>query len=166
METKAQLKHMGMKTKQVVTLAVGISLVVLGSALASSLDNDSYYVSLGSQNGYYVVRPDSQLRRQLGYENAPYVDTADPLYHGNGADALAFRFNRKGVLVQAPAYIVSARPNDFFTSRIGSLTRGRSNERDVEALFGDPSIRDHRSDGFVLYYRQPVYNAFEDDFGK
>jgi hypothetical protein len=161
-----QLKYTGMKIKQVVTLAVGISLVALGSALASSLDNHSYYVSLGSQNGYYVVRPDSQLRRELGYENAPYVDTADPLYHGNGADALAFRFNRQGVLVAAPAYIVSARPNDFYISRIGSLTRGRSNERDVKALFGEPSVRDHRSDGFVFYYRQPVYNAFEDDFGK
>jgi hypothetical protein len=157
---------MGMKTKQVVVLAVSVCMVALASALASSSDNHSYYVSLGSQNGYYVVRPDSQLRRQLGFEDAPYVDTSDPLYHGNGSNALAFRFNRKGVLVEAPAYIVSARPNDFYTSRIGSLTRGRSNERDVEALFGDPSIREDRSDGFVLYYREPVYNAFEDDFGK
>ena len=65
---------------------------------AAFWNDDSHYVSLGSRHGYYIVRPDSQLFRQLGLYEAPVIDTADPLRHGYGADALAFEFNRKGVL--------------------------------------------------------------------
>jgi hypothetical protein len=61
---------------------------------ASWDEDDSHYVSLGPRNGYYIVTPDSRLFRQLGLYEAPVIDTADPLYHGYGADALAFRFIR------------------------------------------------------------------------
>jgi hypothetical protein len=50
------------------------------------------------RDGYYIVRPDSPLFRQLALYEAPYIDTADWLHHGYGADVLAFRFNQKGVL--------------------------------------------------------------------
>jgi hypothetical protein len=80
-------------------------LTVATFACATSWDDDSHYVSLGPRNGYYIVRPDSQLLRQLGLYEAPVIDTADPLRHGYGADALAFRFNRTGVLIAPPAYI-------------------------------------------------------------
>jgi hypothetical protein len=93
------------------------------------------------------------------------IDTADPLRHGYGADALAFRFNRNGVMITPPAYIAQADPNDFYTARIGSLTRGRTTVRDVEALFGHGHTRADRPDGFMWYYALPVYNAFEDDGG-
>jgi len=49
------------------------------------------------------VRPGSRFSRQLGVEGAPVIDTTDPFRHGYGADALAFRFNRAGIL-SAPAY--------------------------------------------------------------
>src|SRR6478736_9068801 len=95
-------------------------------ACAASWDDDSHYVSLRPRNGYYIVRPDSHLFRQLGLYEAPVIDTADPLRHGYGADALAFRFNRNGVLIAAPAYIVQALPYDFYIRRIGSLPRDRA----------------------------------------
>ena len=90
--------------------------------------------------GYYIVRPDSPLFRQLGLYEAPLIDTADSLRHGYGADALAFRFNRNGVLIAPPAYIAQELPYDFYMRRIGSLTRGRATVAAVEALFG----RSHR----------------------
>jgi hypothetical protein len=137
-------------------------LAVATLAPAASWDYDSHYVSLGPRNGYYIVRPDSHLFRQLGLYEAPWIDTADPLRHGYGADVLAFRFNRNGVLIVPPAYIVQALPYDFYTRRIGSLTRGRATVNDVEALFGRGHSRAGRSDGFMWYYALPVYNPFED----
>ena len=56
------------------------------SVCAFSWDDDSHYVSLGPRNGYYIVRPDSRLSRQLGRYEAPVIDTADWLRHGYGAD--------------------------------------------------------------------------------
>src|SRR5262245_44286713 len=126
-----------MKTKLILTLIVGITTLTLSpTARAASWDDDSHYVSLGPRNGYYLVTPDSRLFSQLGLFEAPVIDTADTLYHGYGADALAFRFNRNGVLIAPPAYIAQEEPNVFYTRRIGSLTRCRSTVHDVEALFG------------------------------
>jgi len=103
---------------------------------------------------------------QLGLYEAPVIDTADPLRHGYGADALAFRFNRNGVLIAPPAYIAQESPNDFYTRRIGSLTRGRASVHDVEALFGRSHARADRSDGFMWYYALPIYNPFEEQGGR
>jgi hypothetical protein len=89
-------------------------LLALGTyAYATSWDDDSHYVSLGPRNGYYIVRPDSRLFRQLGLYEAPVIDTADPLHHGYGADAFAFRYNRNGVLIAPPAYIAQELPYGF-----------------------------------------------------
>ena len=141
-------------------------LTVATCACAASWDDDSLYVSLGPRNGYYIVRPDSRLFYQLGLYEAPVIDTADPLRHGYGADALAFRFNRNGVLIAPPAYIAQESPNDFYTRRIGSLTRGRASVDDVEALFGRSHTRADRSDGFMWYYALPIYNPFEEQGGR
>jgi hypothetical protein len=143
-------------------LAALVLLAVATLASAASWDDDSHYVSLGPRNGYYIARPDSHLIRQLGLYEAPVIDTADPLRHGYGADALAFRFNRNGVLIAPPAYIAQALPYDFYMRRIGSLTRGRVTTQDVEAIFGHGHSRANRSDGFMWYYALPVYNPFED----
>src|ERR1700751_2878860 len=132
--------------------AAFLVLSVASFACAASWDDDSHYVSLGPRNGYYIVRPDSRLFYQLGLYEAPVIDTASWLYHGDGADALAFRFNRNGVLSTSPAYIVQESPYDFYTRRIGSLARGRSTVNDVEALFGRGPIRADRPDGFMWYY--------------
>ena len=145
--------------------AAFLLLATASFACAASWDDGSHYVSLGPRNGYYVVQPDSHLFRQLGLYEAPIIDTADWLRHGYGADALAFRFNRKGVLIAPPAYIVQALPYDFYKVRIGSLTRGHSTVNDVEALFGRSHIRAERPDGFMWYYTLPVYNALEDPGG-
>ena len=136
------------------------------SVSAASWDDDSHYVSLGPRNGYYIVQPDSHLIRQLGLYEAPVIDTADPLRHGYGADALAFRFNRNGVLIAPPAYIVQGFPYDFYTHRIGSLTRGRATTQDVEAMFGRSHSRANRVDGFMWYSALPVYNPFEERAGR
>ena len=143
-----------------------VLLAVATFASAASWNDDSYYVSLGQRNGYYIVRPDSRLYYQLGLYEAPVIDTSDPLRHGYGADALAFRFNRNGVLIAPPAYIAQALPYDFYKSRIGSLTRGRATVDDVEALFGRSHTHAARPDGFMWYYALPVYNPFEDSGGR
>jgi hypothetical protein len=140
-------------------------LLIATSVIAASWDDDSHYVSLGPRNGYYIVQPDSALFRQLGLYEAPVIDTADPLRHGVGADALAFRFNRNGALIAPPAYVTQESPNDFYTRRIGSLRRGRATLHDVEALFGGSHTRAERSDGFMWYYALPVYNPFEEHGG-
>ena len=140
-------------------------LIVANLTCAASWDDDSHYVSLGPRNGYYVVQPDSALFRQLGLYEAPVIDTADPLRHGYGADALAFRFNRNGVLIAAPAYIAQESPNDFYTRRIGSLARGRATVHDVEALFGGAHSLATRPDGFIWYYALEIYNPFEEHGG-
>jgi hypothetical protein len=106
--------------------AGSLLLIVSSFACATSWHDDSHYVSLGPRTGYYIVRLDSRLLRQLGLYEAPVIDTADPLRHGYGADALAFRFNRNGVLIAPPAYIAQASANDFYLRRIGSLTRDRA----------------------------------------
>jgi hypothetical protein len=124
-----------------VTIALSVS--------AASWDDDSHYVSLGPRNGYYIVQPDSKLFSQLGLWEAPIIDTSDPLRHGYGADALAFRFNRNGVLIAPPAYIAQALPYDFYMRRIGSFTHGAN-----------------RPDGFMWYYALPVYNPFEERGGR
>jgi hypothetical protein len=148
------------------SLSALLFLLIIGtSVFAASWGDDSHYVSLGRRNGYYIVKPDSKLFWQLGLYEAPISDTADPLRHGYGADALAFRFNRNGVLIAAPAYIAQSLPYDFYTRRIGSLTVGRMTVNDVEALFGRSHTRANRPDGFMWYYALPVYNPFEDSGG-
>ena len=146
--------------------AAFLILSVASFACAASWDDDSHYVSLGPRNGFYIVRPDSRLFWQLGLYEAPVIDTADWMRHGYGADALAFRFSRNRVLIAAPAYIVQALPYDFYTVRIGALTRGRATVDDVEALFGRSHTRANRIDGFIWYYALPVYNPFEERGGR
>jgi hypothetical protein len=141
-------------------------LITASFACAASWDDDSHYVSLGPRNGYYIVQPDSRLFWQLGLYEAPVIDTADPLRHGYGADALAFRFNRNGVLIAPPAYIAQALPYEFYVRRIGSVSRGHATVNDVEALFGRSHIRADRPDGFLWYYALPVYNPFEGRGGR
>ena len=143
-----------------------VFLTITFSASAASWNDNSHYVSVGSSNGYYIVKPGSPLFRQLGLYEAPIVDTAHPFRHGYGADALAFRFNRSGVLIAPPAYIAQAQANNFYKGRLGSFTRGHSTTRDVEALFGKGHRRAERPDGFMWYYELPVYNAFEDWGGR
>ena len=140
-------------------------LAAVSLAPAASWHDDSHYVSLGPRNGYYIVRPNSRLFRQLGLYEAPVIDTADWLYHGYGADALAFRFNRNGILIAPPAYIAQESPSDFYTRRISSLTRGRATRHDIEAVFGHGYSRADRPDGFILYYALLVYNPFEERGG-
>src|SRR5205814_3369890 len=69
---------------------------VFGSA--TSWQDNSHYVALGTRTGYYIVRRGSSLSDQLGIDGAPTVDTADPFNHGYGADALALRFSRASLL--------------------------------------------------------------------
>src|SRR5215813_7834029 len=147
-------------------VAVLLSVTMTLSVSAFSWDDDSHYVSLGPRNGYYIVQPDSRLFRQLGLYEAPVIDTASWLNHGYGADALAFRFNRSGLLIAPPAYIVQALPYDFYTRRIGALRVGRATVNDVEALFGGSHTRANRPDGFMWYYAIQVYNPFEERGGR
>src|SRR5437868_15514077 len=146
-------------------IAVLILLTITLSVSATSWHDDSHYVSLGPRTGYYIVRPGSALSHQLGVDAAPAIDTASPFRHGYGADAIALRFNRAGILSAPPAYIVQATPNEFYTRRIGSLIRGRSSSRDVQAFFGRPQRREARSDGVITYSTIQVYNPFEDRSG-
>lgn len=98
-------------------------------------------------------------------DDSPYIDTSDPLRHGYGADVLAFRFNHAGQLIMAPSYIANAQLNEFYTRRIGSLIRGRTTVRDVQALFGHPQASSRRPDGFAYYYTLDVFNPFENRSG-
>jgi hypothetical protein len=115
-----------------------VLLTIATLAHAASWNDDSRYVSVGPNTGYYIVRPGSTLSHQLSVDAAPTMDTADPFRHGYGADALAFHFNQAGVLSRPPAYIVQATPNEFYTLRVASLIRRRTTSCDVEAIFGRP----------------------------
>src|SRR6202030_1799243 len=139
----------------------GFLLIFAELSFANSFQDDSHYVRLGPRTGYYVVRDGSRLSHQLGVDDGPYVDTADPLRHGYGADVLAFRFDKSGRLLMSPAYTANAQLNDFYTRRIGSLIRGRTTVRYVEALFGHPQAVSPRPDGSVYYYTLQVFNPFE-----
>jgi hypothetical protein len=154
-------EHM-MNTRWLTALLLTVASVVCAT---SWNEDDSRYVSLGPRNGYYIVRPDSHLYYQLGLYEAPVIDTADSMRHGYGADALAFRFNRNGILIAPPAYIAQESPNDFYTRRIGSLARGRATVHDVEALFGRSHSFAARADGFMWYYALQIYNPFEEHGG-
>jgi hypothetical protein len=146
--------------------AIGFFLAIGTLSFANSFSDNSHYVSLGPRTGYYILHPGSRLCYQLGLDDAPYVDTADPFRHGYGADVLAFRFNQRGVLIMPPAYIAQASANDFYKRRIGSLTRGRTTAKDVEAFFGRGHSIAKRPDGFIYYYPLPVYNPFENFGGR
>src|SRR4030095_1931344 len=99
-------------------------LSVTGCTILTPFHDDSHYVPLGPRTGYYIVRPGSALSHQLGLDPPPTTDPADPFRHGYGADALAFTFDRAGILSAPPAYIVQATPNRFYTQRLGSFIRG------------------------------------------
>ena len=141
-------------------------LLFASVAEAQSWHDDSRYVSLGPRTGYYIVRPGSHLSRQLGLEGAPISDTADPFRHGYGADALAFQFDRAGRLLRAPAYVVQAQPNNFYTSRLGIFIRGKSTVAEVRSIFGSFRRVEQRRDGFIGYYEIEVYNPFEIHSGR
>jgi len=141
-------------------------LLLATIAAAQSWHDDSRYVSLGPRTGYYIVRPGSNLSRQLGLESAPISDTSDPFRHGYGADALAFQFDRAGRLLRAPAYVVQAQPNNFYTSRLGIFIRGKSTAAEVQSIFGRFRKMEQRPDGFIGYYEIEVYNPFEDSWGR
>jgi hypothetical protein len=143
------------------SFAALVFLALTFSVLAVSWHDDSHYVRLGPRTGYYIVRPGSALSRQLGVDAAPTADTADPFRQGYGADALAFRFDRTGVLSAPPAYIVQAIPNEFYTRRLGSFIRGQSRLQDAKAFFGQPQSIERRPNGFIAYYAIQVYNPFE-----
>jgi len=138
-----------------------IWLLLASVVAAQSWHDDSRYVPLGPRTGYYIVRPGSNLSRQLGLEGAPTSDTADPFRHGYGADALAFQFDRAGRLLRAPAYVVQAQPNNFYTSRLGIFIRGKSTAAEVQSIFGRFRRVEQRRDGFIGYYEIEVYNPFE-----
>jgi hypothetical protein len=139
-------------------IVILVSLTITLSVSAASWHDNSHYVALGPRTGYYIVRPGSSLSHQLGIDGAPTIDTADPFRHGYGADALAFRFNRAGVLSAPPAYIVQAIPNEFYNRRLGSFIRGQSRLADAKAFFGQPQSIERRPDGFIAYYAIQVYN--------
>jgi hypothetical protein len=150
-------------------MKICLSIVIVGFAaavLANSFQDDSHYVKLGSRTGYYVVRDGSQLAHQLGLDDAPYIDTSDPLRHGYGVDVLAFRFDKAGRLIAPPAYIANAEVNDFYTRRIGPMVPGRTTVRDVQLLFGHPQATSPRKDGIVHYYTLDVFNPFEEWGGR
>jgi hypothetical protein len=140
-------------------------LTIAASVSGSSFHDASRYVALGPRTGYYIVRPGSLLSRQLGVESAPTSDTADPFRHGYGADALAFRFNKAGILSAPPAYIVQGIPNEFYTRRVGSFIRGRTTLHDVETSFGRARHTESQPDGFIAYYTIELYNPFENRGG-
>jgi len=143
-----------------------IWLLLASVVAAQSWHDDSRYVPLGPRTGYYIVRPGSNLSRQLGLEGAPTSDTADPFRHGYGADALAFQFDRAGRLLRAPAYVVQAQPNNFYTSRLGIFIRGKSTAAEVQSIFGSFRRVEQRRDGFIGYYEIEVYNPFEIHSGR
>jgi hypothetical protein len=144
------------------SIAPFVLLVTTLSVSATSWQDNSHYVPLGPRTGYYILQPGSRLSNQLGFGDAPTKDAADPFNHGYGFDALAFRFSQAGVLSAAPAYIVQAIPNEFYTQRLGSFIRGQSKLADVKAFFDQPQSIQRRPDGFIAYYTIQVYNPFED----
>jgi hypothetical protein len=142
-----------------------VGLTIAASTFATSFNESSRYVARGPRTGYYIVRPGSALIQQLGLQGAPWRDTSDPFNRGRGADVLAFRFNKTGVLSTAPAYIVQGQPNEFYMKRIGLFIRGRTTSHDVENFFGHAKQIEKRPDGFIVFYTIEIYNPFEENSG-
>lgn len=137
-------------------------LVLLLAGCATLNNDDSRFVKTGDRTGYYLVRPTSPLRTKLGYDAAPYEDTAVVMNRGYGYDVLCFRFNTKGVLSEAPAYIAQMQPEPYYTIRLGSLIVGKSTLQTVEQIFGQPrSITPQPGGGSVVYIPIRVYNPFD-----
>lgn len=148
------------------TAAALLLLLGLAGCTADPFADHSHYVQTGAHTGYYIVQPGSSLFRQLDLYDAPWVDTADRLRHGYGADALAFRFNRSGVLISPPAYVAQGLASDFYTRRLGSFVPGHSTIRDVKKMFGHGYSLANRPNGFIYYYALPLYNPAEDWGGR
>ena len=141
-------------------------LLVLSACAVDPFADDSHYVQTGKRTGYYIVQPGTPLFRQLDLYDAPWIDTADRLRHGYGADALAFRFNHGETLISPPAYVAQGLVDDFYTRRLASFVPGHSTTRDVERMFGHGYSLAKRPNGFIYYYALPVYNAAEDPGGR
>ena len=122
------------------SFAALVSLVVTLQVSATSWHDDSHYVTLGQRTGYYIVRSGSSLSHQLDIDGAPTADTADPFNHGYGADALAFRFNRAGILTAPPAYAVQATPNAAHTAWTSSIRQSRGLARIRSRSFSPRAI--------------------------
>lgn len=87
-----------MQSVQRILFSIAVLLLACARlSLANSFRDDSHYVRLGSRTGYYVLREGSPLGHQLGLDDAPFINTSDRLRHGQGADVLAFRFDKAGV---------------------------------------------------------------------
>lgn len=141
-------------------------LLCVSGCVADPFADHSHYVQTGLKTGYYIVQPGSALFRQLDLYDAPWVDTADRLRHGYGADALAFRFNEAGVLISPPAYVAQGLASNFYNSRLGNFVTGRSSTHDVERVFGHGYSVAKRPNGFFYYYTLSLYNPAEDTGGR
>lgn len=143
----------------------GMSLALLLSACdslstQSSSAPDWRYVKSGDTNGYYLVRSSSPMRDKLGFGDAPVSSTGDELHSGRGMDVIAFRFNERGVLASAPAYIYQAAPEDFYSERLRGISIGKSTLEDVKTLFpGANLLREHG--GSLVYLMFRVRNPAE-----
>ena len=150
-------------------LAILVAALAIGlmSGCATAFRDDSHYVALapGPGTGYFLVRPDSELRDQLRLTYAPTSDTGSPLHRGHGADVLAFRFNPRGVLIVSPAYICQLRPDPSIIHRFRGLKIGRSTLPEVERLFGRVHTVIRKPDGLLVYYTLQVYNPLEESPG-
>jgi len=137
-------------------------LLLLGFSGCAAFVDDSHPVQLGSRTAFYIVRPCSAMIQQLDLFDAPWIDTADRMRHGYGADVLAFRFNSAGILTAPPAYIVQGPANEFYTRRLAAFVPNKSTAREVEAMFGRGFSLARRPNGLIYYYTLPVYNPAED----
>jgi hypothetical protein len=150
-----------------VNLLHKISLAVIALGLASCaapFRDDSHYVALGSNRGYYVLEKGSPLALRLGYTYPPTSDSGDPLHRGYGTDVVAFRFNRAGVLIAPPAYFSQLRPDTDVTRRLAILKKGVSTWPEIRHIFGHPNWPIKQPDGGLLVYHEiSIYNPLEQD---
>jgi len=109
---------------------------------------------------YIVVEQGSDAQSQLGLDNAPYVDSDGSLNNtSTGIDAIAFIFDKNGVLAKPPVYISDFglhSVSDYYISRFRGLTIGTSTRHSVELLFGQ--LVPDRKSPFIAYVKVTTYN--------
>ena len=123
--------------------------------------NDPDFVPVGKNRGYYMVSSGSGRWWHWGLGRAP-VNEPTRFTHGYGDDVIAIPFDKRGLVIFAPVYIYTIRPEEVQKRRLAALFQGVSSQADVREIFGRPAIQGNVSGYQVWFYEIRVYNPFEE----
>ena len=137
-------------------------VAVTGHAgLVPRTTNDRDFVSVGKDQGYYMVSSDSGRWWHWGLGRAPVVE---PTWFtaGYGDDVIVIPFDANDRVAYAPVYIYTILPDSFQKRRLQAVILGVTDQADVRRIFGRPDIQGTAGGYKVWFYQIKVYNPFEE----